>query len=322
MAELLPDVTPSSTILLEPALCCLCGIEDVDPIGVGEDFEHRTSRDSFLVVRCRRCRIIFLNPRPASSTIKQIYPNDYHTFQFQEKQFDLIYNIRRRFVAKRLLKGCGRTPKDAKILVMSHCDSYHLQLLKDFGPKTWNLVGIDGDERAVLAGQAQGLPLQKVSLEESKFEEISFGLIFLIMTIEQVSNPKVLLRSVYQKLKPGGKLVVVTNNTRTTSSYFFQGRHWGGYDFPRRNYLFNEANLVKLVEAVGLKPIKVRSTTSPVNWVRSVRNLLDDWGFSKWLVRRFALRSATSMTLFTFLDAFFTLFSCGSILQGIFQKPE
>jgi hypothetical protein len=50
---------------LEPASCCLCDNGDIEPLAVGEDFEDRTARDSFLVVRCRQCGMVYLDPVPS-----------------------------------------------------------------------------------------------------------------------------------------------------------------------------------------------------------------------------------------------------------------
>ena len=66
-----------------PALCTLCGVEDADPVAVGADFEYRTCPDEFLAVRCRRCGLVYLNPRPADAEARRIYPDDYHAFAFR-----------------------------------------------------------------------------------------------------------------------------------------------------------------------------------------------------------------------------------------------
>jgi hypothetical protein len=62
-----PTVAASlpEALALVPARCCVCGDENADPIAVGEDFEYRTSADSFLAVHCRGCGLVYLNPRPA-----------------------------------------------------------------------------------------------------------------------------------------------------------------------------------------------------------------------------------------------------------------
>ena len=56
-------------LALEPARCCICGTRDAEPVGVGEDFEYRTSPDSFLTVRCDHCGLVYLDPRPTRAEL-------------------------------------------------------------------------------------------------------------------------------------------------------------------------------------------------------------------------------------------------------------
>jgi hypothetical protein len=65
--EAQPAPAPEQTrrLALEPASCCLCGNGEVEPLAVGEDFEDATTRDSFLVVRCRQCGMVYLDPVPS-----------------------------------------------------------------------------------------------------------------------------------------------------------------------------------------------------------------------------------------------------------------
>ena len=306
---------------LEPALCCLCGVEDVDPVAVGEDFEYRTSPDSFLAVRCRRCQMVYLNPRPALSAMGQIYPDRYHAFQFDAAEFGLVYRIRRRLEARRLLRWCRGLPANARILDVGCGDGFHLSLLRDYGSKYWTLDGIDADERAILAGHARGLDVRQGTIETLDIPRESYDLVLLIMTVEHVPDPKALLVAIRNCLKPGGRVVVVTDNTASPDAWLFRGRHWGGYHFPRHLYLFDSHNLTGLARVAGLAPVRVRSAMSPVNWVYSIRNLLDDWGFPKWCVNRFSLKGIVALSAFTVWDGFLNLFGCGGILQAVFERP-
>ncbi len=307
---------------LEPALCCLCGVEDVDPLAVGEDFEYGTCPDSFLAVRCRRCRIVFLNPRPAPSAMARIYPDTYHAFQFAAAEFGLVHRIRRRLEARRLLKWCRGLPADARILDVGCGDGFHLSLLREFGPKTWISEGIDADERPVRAGAARGLSIRLGRLEDLDVPSGAYDLVLLVMTIEHVADPKGLLDAILQRLKPGGRLIVVTDNTASPDGWFFRGRHWGGYHFPRHLYLFNAENLAALTHLAGLETVRVRSAMSPVNWTYSFRNLLGDWGFPGWIVRRFSLKGVVALSLFSVVDSFLNVFGRGAILHGVFARPD
>ena len=74
---------------LVPTACCLCSSHNSEPLAIGEDFEYRTSLDSFRVVRCRECELVYLDPRPAEKELARIYPPEYHAFDFSEKRFEM-----------------------------------------------------------------------------------------------------------------------------------------------------------------------------------------------------------------------------------------
>src|SRR5262245_28594614 len=103
---LLDDVD-LSPLEMESAACCICGGTDGEPIGVGEDFEYRTSRDSFLAVRCPYCTLVYLDPRPTPSEFDRIYPDNYHAFEFSAEQFGVVHKVRSRLEARRMLKVLG-----------------------------------------------------------------------------------------------------------------------------------------------------------------------------------------------------------------------
>lgn len=316
-----PPAPPPPALKLVPAVCCLCGIEDADPAGVGEDFEYRTSPDTFLAVRCRRCGLIYLNPRPADSEAGRIYPDHYHAFDFKPEEFGLAYRVRRWLEARRALRWCRGLPRWARILDVGCGDGFHLNLLKHYGRPTWTLEGVDTDERAVAAAKRAGLTVHRGKVEELDLPPASYHLALMVMTIEHLSDPVGVLRAVRRLLVPGGRVVVVTDNADSPDFSVFGGRHWGGYHFPRHFHLFTRTTLAKLAAVSGLEPIDIATTFSPVNWVYSLRNWLDDWGSPRWLVNRFSLKSAPALAAFTLFDVPLALAGRGAILRATFRNP-
>ena len=121
-------------------------------------------------------------------------------------------------------------------------------------------------------------------------------------------------------LKPGGRVVIVTDNTDTLDFRLFRNRHWGGYHFPRHWNLFNESTLRRLALLTSLQVDAVETILSPVNWVYSIRNFLEDEGAPSWLVNQFSLKTPITLAIFTIVDAVFQLFGHGALLRATFRK--
>jgi SAM-dependent methyltransferase len=304
-----------------PVRCCICGVDDADPIAVGEDFEYRTSPDSFLAVRCRRCGLVYLNPRPDNCELDRIYPIDYHAFNFSEGQFGFVYKVRRRLEAKRLLSCCRALGPEARILDIGCGDGFHLDLLREYGRPGWTLEGVDASERAVRAARDRGIPVHQGAVQDLVLPENRTDLALMIATIEHVDDPPGVLSAVRRLLKPGGRVVVVTDNADSPDAALFRGRHWGGYHFPRHWNLFTPSTLRELARASGLEVESIVHVASPVNWVYSLRNRLVDRGAPKWLIERFSLRTPFSLGVFTLLDALLSKIGKGCLLRATFRKP-
>lgn len=301
--------------------CDLCGPGRVEPVAVGEDFEYWTSPDSFLAVRCSTCGLVFLDPRPAVEDFDRIYPNEYHAFEFSEDRFGLVYRVRQRLEARRLLRWTGDLRPDARILDVGCGDGFHLDLLRRFGEPTWAVVGVEPDARAAGMATERGLDVVPSTLEDAEIESGSVDLVFLIQTIEHVPDPVELLRSIARVLRPGGRLVVVTDNTGSPDFRIFGSRHWGGWHFPRHLHLYDRDTLGRSAESAGLSVETVRTIVSPVNWVYSVRNLLVDLEAPEWAVRPLSLEGSVALAAGTLLDIPLALIGRGALLQGVFARP-
>ena len=150
---------------LEHVGCPVCGRTDSDPIGVGEDFEYRTAPDTFVAMRCPDCTVVYLDPRPTATESHRIYPDQYHAFQFTEQGYGLVYRVRARLEARRLLRSTRGVPVTAHIVDIGCGDGFHLDLLRRHGPPGWSLEGVDVDPRAVVAARRRDLVVHEGAVE-------------------------------------------------------------------------------------------------------------------------------------------------------------
>jgi hypothetical protein len=136
-----------------------------------------------------------------------------------------------------------------------------------------------------------------------------------------VSDPVGVLSAVGELVRPGGRVVIVTDNTDTLDFRLAGSRYWGGYHFPRHWNLFNYNTLRALARSAGLEPESISTQLSPVNWVYSVRNALVDWHAPTWLVEQFSLSSPVSLAIFTAVDSAFQVAGRGALLRAVLRRP-
>ena len=305
---------------LEHYPCDLCGGIDAKDVAVGEDFEYWTSPDSFLMVRCDSCSLVYLDPRPAVCELGRIYPDDYHAFAFDDERFGLVHRVRSGLEARRLLAWLADPGPRARIADVGCGDGFHLDLLRT-GRPTWDLVGIEPDDRAAAAAASRGLRVIHSTFEEAGLGPASLDAVLLIQTIEHVPHPRQLLTAIADALRPGGRLIVVTDNVGSPDFRIFGGRHWGGHHFPRHWHLYSRDTLSATAEAAGLEVASIATIVSPVNWVYSVRNVLADLGVGDRTLRHLSLRSPVALAAGTVLDTLLSATGNGALLKAVFQRP-
>ncbi len=183
----------------------------------GGDFErlptpgHWIGRKTFQPVapmlgicRCRRCSLVFSNPRPGPELLNRFYGGDdygCHTATYARDVGSVAWNIHRLMVryldfkpGLRLLDyGCG----GGSIL-------FELQKLG------WDCEGYDIGPAALASSRALGL---KVTSDLAALGTGRFDAVTMSHVIEHLGDPLDTLRGIGPLLAPGGRLFITTPNT-------------------------------------------------------------------------------------------------------------
>lgn len=250
----------------------------------------------------------------------RIYPASYHAFNFSEKDFGLVFKIRAWLESRRVLSWCKGIPDNARILDVGCGDGFHLKLLEKYGKPGWEVEGVDFDERAVSMARKSGLTVHHGKVQTAGLPKENYDLVFTIQTIEHLDNPPEVLAHINSLLKPGGKLVIVTDNTGSVDFKWFKKKYWGGYHFPRHWNLFNKKSLAALAVKTGYEVKAIDTQVSPVNWVYTFHNYLVGKKAPQWLINRFTLKSTVSLSVFTSLDMVLQKFKRGALLKATLIK--
>lgn len=130
--------------------------------------------------------------------------------------------------------------------------------------------GLRSDARAIHVDAAGALP-----------ERGSFELVVLDHALECALEPGALLRSAADLLAAGGRILVVTDNARSSCFAIFGGRHWTGYAPGRARQQLTAVGLERLCAQCGLHARRVSTQYAAQAWLDSARCWLLDWGIGR-----------------------------------------
>jgi SAM-dependent methyltransferase len=224
--------------MTETVACNLCGDDDVELLYRLRDYRLEVDDVEWNVVRCRRCGLGYLNPRPSPAEIDRYYPERY----FAER---VAHWPRYRRMA-RYVEG-----QPAKLLDIGAGSGGFLAVMHDAG---WEVTGI---EPAASATIPSALNIRTVRFpEEADLAAESFDVITAWAVFEHLHDPACAFRECARMLSPGGRLVIEVPNLRS-----IRGRYSRQEDVPRHLYFFEPRTLARYGELAGLELVDVIHTT-------------------------------------------------------------
>lgn len=305
--------------------CSGCGSREDVLVCDGREHEYSNTTDQrFRVVRCERCGLARLNPRPDVSELSTIYPPNYYAYNLvsEDSARDgrgvasrIVQTLKRGMYQRNLLgvlRRAGFGARRIRLLDIGCADGRLLDWYKS--SREGNRLethGIDMNERAVATARRRGHNAVVGRFEESQdFAPGSFELVLSNHVIEHVADPQRFIERARDLLVPGGYLVLETPNFDSIDVRFF-GRHWGGYHFPRHWTFFDGHTLGAFARSVGLEVERVEYQANPIFW---------NWSFHSFFRERMP-RSPWPDRLFPPVGIFFPSFQ-SLVLLSIFTAPD
>jgi SAM-dependent methyltransferase len=295
-----PHGTSATRLDLVETRCALCGSAAREPEAYGYDFEYNTSSNPFRFVRCAECAHVYLSPRPSPSDLGVIYPAHYYTLAGTGS---LVAKLRRVWEGMKVgvyREALGKGPK--RVLDVGCGDGRFLEVLRDFGSKDWELVGVDFDPEAVERCRARGFTAYQKRVEDMATEDGTFDAVVMLQLIEHVEDPVVLSRRVFSLLRPGGVFVVETPNLAGWDYALFRKRWWGHYHFPRHFHLFSKGSLERMLKGAGFVVDRSEQLISTSAWTISFGNYFLDRGYPRWFARFWNFKNPLLLAVFVTLD--------------------
>jgi len=230
-------------------------------------FAHLVARaDGFNIVRCSRCELAYVNPRPRDDEIQALYARDYYD-GCSDKDVGYVQYDR----TPGLIRA---TPPFDWTLISRAVSLRGLRALDvgcAFGAMVYwmrqagaTATGVDLSAESTSWGKSQlGLDLRCCALEHLGESAGTFDLITMVDLIEHVPHLSVFLARVRDLLKPGGRVFVRTPNFACFAHY---GDECAFLRFSLEHLLYFEpATLRRAFESAGFEvcdDVRVLDVTS------------------------------------------------------------
>lgn len=262
--------------MVEYASCSLCGGDSTELVFEVEE-QITGDHEKFRIVKCKRCGLVYVNPRPCKGDITSYYPAetyDAHQLVGQRRNFrrclkTLVWESlpgysRRTGIFKRIL---GRLlgaillrhveivvpfKENGRILDVGCGNGELIGWMKEYG---WDTYGVDVGKKACEIAEKQGLKAFCGRLHEAGYPPEYFDVIAISHVLEHVHDPLALLRECNRVLKEDGLLILAAPNFGCFDCQLF-GKSWYGIDAPRHLYHFTLDTLDAILNCAGFQVSK------------------------------------------------------------------
>lgn len=232
---------------LENVLCELCGSEQTSEIYF---------KDGLPVVKCKRCDLIYTNPRLSNDDTVEHYSEDYFQSWFKSSRIDIKKRFRKRLNEINKLKARG------KLLDIGCGPGFFLDMAKKEG---WDTSGVEYSAFASdYANRELGLKVFSGELQEDTFGEKSFDVITMWHVLEHSKKPGVLLGLASSLLRDDGLLALEVPNSGSFILTLLKGK-WDLLAPKEHLFYFTPRTLELFFNSAGLKIVDRRTYfwTSP-----------------------------------------------------------
>jgi len=210
--------------------------------------DYSITNESFALVKCTKCELIFTNPRPDEISIASYYKSENYISHANKgnNPINFIYKLVRKISLKRKFNLVTSLTKGKYILDFGCGTGHFLSFLSDKGYKTF---GIEPDNYA--REKAKKLTNSNI---EANLDDINekFDIITAWHVIEHVSDLRNTLKKIRKKLKKDGVFIIAVPNINSFDSEYY-GKYWAGLDVPRHLYHFTKHSLTSLAKKCKLK---------------------------------------------------------------------
>ena len=255
---------------VEYVSCNLCGANDTEPLyNARKSGAFGFAPDRFALVVCKRCGLVYLNPRPSHKRLQSLYPKEYWWRRdnypksvihgVANKAEETYRTILRLGDVKALKK---RAPQDSVVLDIGCGSGDFLYLCREAGFQTF---GVElSPHAAAYAREQYHLNVTQGDFLNTEYEPNFSDIVTLYFVIDHMCDPIATLLKVRRILHDNGLLVIQVPSIESLQSRIF-GDRWFALEFPRHLYHFSPDTITQLLDKIGFKIESISHFSARVN---------------------------------------------------------
>lgn len=217
--------------------------------------DYTYSKDSFSLVECGNCHLLFTNPRPNEEAIGEYYNNPEYVSHTDTKKGLLffLYGVVKQFTLNQKRTSLEKLVSEKTVLDYgAGSGDFAVELIS----KGWTVSAYEPDikARSRIAEKDSSIHLPQ---SINNIKTASKSAITLWHVLEHVHRLNETISEFQRILKADGTLVIaVPNHTSFDADYYKS--EWAAYDVPRHLYHFNSETIETLMSAHGFKLKQIR----------------------------------------------------------------
>ncbi len=229
-------------------LCPACNASTFIPYLEVKD--HSVSHETFQLVECTSCGLVFTNPRPEPEAIGKYYKSEEYISHTNSSSglMNKAYQLARKRAIVGKMKVLESMNADPRMLLDYGCGTG--EFLAAAKAKGWVCAGLEPDEGA----RSQARKNYSLNVEDPEhlknLPSGQFGAITLWHVLEHVHDLQETVKQLRRCLSTKGVLIIAVPN-RTSYDAEVYGPYWAAYDVPRHLYHFSKKPMLQLIEKAG-----------------------------------------------------------------------
>ncbi len=262
---------------IEFTKCAICNKNNESPIAKAKNTHgsYCISDEEFNLVKCKKCGLVYVNPRPIEEEIHSYYSDNYYLSKGSIKSKIEKFILRPYYMSLKRAH-IKQFKKKGKILDIGCGGGDFINLL----PKNnWEVYGIEPNQTGFNLssdGNNKKMNIYDKKLLSCKFPDNYFDVITMWHVFEHIHKPNKELQEIKRVLKDDAIFILAVPNIKSFGFKICK-EHWFHLDAPRHLYHYDSATIRKILDNNKFEVVKIvfSLTEYPLDLYHSIMNSMN-----------------------------------------------